>query len=460
MARTVTRTVTRAGATTLSAPEFAALMDRAGPFEPAPRIAVGVSGGADSVALALLTDRWTRARGGAVVALTVDHRLRRGSGAEARQVGRTLGRHGLPHHVLTWQGAAPAANIQAAAREARFRLLGQWCRRHGILHLLLAHHLEDQAETLLLRLGRGSGTDGLAGMPMVTETRDFRIVRPLIGVRRARLRAVLRARRVDWIEDPSNRDDSFARVRVRRALPVLAAEGLDVERLAATARNMGRARAALEQETARLLARAATAYPTGYCTLDAALFATAPREVSLRALSRVLMCVGGNIYPPRLERLERLHDRVTGGGLAGGRTLAGCHIAPRGGMLSVIRERRAAAECLGIGPGMDVLWDGRFRIVLAGKRHTGAAPFTLAALGAEGWRQLVDGKADIGDCHIPPAVRLTLPALRDRRGIVAVPHLGYTRGYARRERKHARPAIRLAQFAPSQPLMGAVFAVV
>ena len=442
----------------LSASEFSRLMARAAPFEPSPRIAVGVSGGADSLALMLLVDGWARRRGGAAVALTVDHRLRRGSGPEAREVGRILARHGIRHHVLTRHGPAPGSNIQAAARAARYALLGDWCRGRGVLHLALAHHLEDQAETLLLRLGRGSGADGLACMPVVAERHDVRLIRPCIAVPRARLRAVLRTRRVAWIEDPSNRDASFARVRVRAALPALAVQGLHAERLAMTAGNMGRARAALEQHTAGLLARAATVHPTGYCLLDAAALAMAPRDVSLRALSRVLMCIGGNVYPPRLNRLERLHDRLTGGGLGGG-TLAGCRIAPAAAGLLITRERRAAAERLAVGPGMDVVWDRRFRIRLGGRRGTGRTPYTIAALGAEGWSRLVrehPDPVDLDACGVPPTARLTLPALRDRRGIIAVPHLGYRRP----GRGSSALTIKIAEFSPPQPMMGAVFEVV
>lgn len=443
----------------VSASEFSRLMARAAPFEPLPRIAVGVSGGADSLALMLLVDGWARRRGGAAVALTVDHRLRRGSGAEAREVGRILARHGIRHHVLTRHGPAPGSNVQAAARAARYALLGDWCRRRGVLHLALAHHLEDQAETLLLRLGRGSGADGLACMPMVAERQDVRLIRPCIAVPRARLRAVLHPRRVAWIEDPSNHDTSFARVRVRAALPALALQGLHAERLAVTAGNMGRARAALEQQTAGLLARAAIVHPAGYCLLDAAALAAAPRDVSLRALSRVLMCIGGNVYPPRLNRLERLHDRLTGGGLGGGATLAGCQIAPAAAGLLITRERRAASERLPVGPGMDVVWDRRFRIRLGGRRGTGRTPYTIAALGAEGWSRLVREHPDLVDPvarGVPPTARLTLPALRDRRGIIAVPHLGYRRS----GRGSSALTIKITEFSPPQPMMGAVFAVV
>ena len=148
--------------------EFAAAMALLAPFEPAPLVAVAVSGGPDSLALALLAARWAASRGGRAVALTVDHHLRPESTGEALQVGRWLADRGIAHAVLDWSPPPVlAGDIQAAARDARYAMLEAWCREAGALHLLVAHHAEDQAETLLLRLGRGSGLAGLAAMPAV-----------------------------------------------------------------------------------------------------------------------------------------------------------------------------------------------------------------------------------------------------------------------------------------------------
>ena len=138
-----------------------------GPFEPSPRIAVAVSGGPDSLALCLLADRWARARRGTAFGLTVDHRLRPESGAEAAQVRRWLTARGIAHRTLRWPGARPVTGLQEQARAARLALLTGWCRRAGVLHLLLGHQREDQAETALQRLVRGSGIDGLAAMAPV-----------------------------------------------------------------------------------------------------------------------------------------------------------------------------------------------------------------------------------------------------------------------------------------------------
>ena len=409
-----------------------------GPFEPGPRIAVAVSGGADSLALCLLTHDWARRLGGSAVALTVDHGLRPGSAEEARQVRSWLRKHGIRHHILAWAGPRPGTGIQAAARAARYELLTGWCRERGVLHLALAHNLEDQAETFLLRLARGSGVDGLSAMAPVVEGPAVRLLRPLLGMARARLAATLRARGQTWIEDPSNSDLAFSRVRVRKLLPGLAREGLSVTRLAATARRMGRARTAFESATADVLARAAMIAPAGYGYLDGEALADAETEVGLRALARILMCIGGRVYPPRLERLERLHAAVVTGPLAHARTLCGCRILARGpgpARLLICREAAAAGQRLPVTPGTLVTWDGRFRVAFGADRKgpgkRGRAPrLALARLGRAGWAEVAAANRELRRTTIPAAARPSLPALWDGRGVVAVPHLEYQRAGA------------------------------
>ncbi|MBX6324145.1 MAG: tRNA lysidine(34) synthetase TilS, partial [Rhodospirillaceae bacterium] len=231
--------------------------------------------------LCLLAKDWVETRQGRLTALIVDHALRPDSAREARQVAAWLRRRGLSAVVLRREGPRPAADVQAAARAARYRLLTQWCRNRGVLHLLLAHHREDQAETLLLRLARGSGLNGLAAMPAIAELDGVRLLRPLLGVPKARLKRTLEALGQPWIEDPSNQEPAYARVRLRRLSPMLAAEGLTAARLAATAERLGLARAALDRATAELLAGAAALRPEGYLVLGLEALAAAPVELSL-----------------------------------------------------------------------------------------------------------------------------------------------------------------------------------
>ncbi|MDO8605241.1 MAG: tRNA lysidine(34) synthetase TilS [Phaeospirillum sp.] len=420
---------------------FAALMDRLGPFEVRPRLAVAVSGGADSLALALLAAGWAMARGGEAVAVTVDHRLRPESAEEASRVaGWLAGRH-IRHTILTWDGDKPAADLQAAARDARHGLLAEFCRASGILHLLLAHHREDQAETLLLRLGRGSGIDGLAAMAPSRPTRWGRLLRPLLDVPRARLRATLEAAGQPWIEDMSNANSAFARVRLRRLAPALAAEGLGTGRLAATARRLARGRDALEQAVAEAACRFVNLHPAGFARCDAGAFARLPEEVALRLLSRLLLVVGGGGYSPRLERLERLHAELRAG-LPGARTLGGCRLAPSGGEVVVCREPVKVAGPIALVAGEVAVWDGRFRFAVA---HDAPPGLTLGALGGVGWRKLREMAGSNRLIQLPACVRPTIPALYGEDGVSAVPHLGYNRD-------EAMAALRFIEAAPSWTL--------
>lgn len=451
---------TDAHAAAVDAAQFDALMQRLGPFEDSPQLAVAVSGGADSMALALLAAEWSSGRGGAVVALTVDHGLRPESAAEARQVRRWLAARNIRHHILAWRGGRPTGDVQAAAREARYRLLAQWCARHGILHLLLAHHRDDQAETLMLRLARGTGMDGLAAMAPIShaafETEDgpvgLRLLRPFLGLPKSALEATLREAGQGWIEDPSNDDPGYGRVRIRRLMPLLAAEGMSPQRLAATAAHIGRARAALEAAVSRLAAEAAALHPAGYLTLRLGPYRTAPAETALRCLARALATIGGTDYPPRFEGLERLHAELVdpaAWNTQRGRTLGGCRIVPVGDTALICREPAAATAEVTLRAGRTVWWDGRFLI-----RARGAGTARVAALGAAGWRVLLHNSKDYRHAAIASPARPTLPALWDRSGLLEVPHLGYRRPGA------AGPRVSAIEFAPRRPLAPAGFMVV
>jgi tRNA(Ile)-lysidine synthase len=418
-------------ATPLTDDEFTALMDRLGPFEARPHIAVAVSGGRDSLCLALLLQRWARRRHGRITAFTVDHGLRPDSAAEAQTVGRWLRAQGINHAILRWDRRdrpPPGSGLQAAARQARYRLLCGQCRGLGVLHLALAHQRDDQAETLLLRLGRGSGPDGLACMAPVTERDGVRLLRPLLPVHRGRLAATLRSQGQDWIDDPTNENTAHTRIRLRRLLPALAEAGVTAERLADATGALGRARAAMDEAVAGVLAAEAEIDPAGYLWLDPAALAGVPVGVGRRVLARCLMAVGGGGYAPRSERLNRLYDQIGGGGLASGATLAGCQIRGKGGRLLICRELAAAGPAVALIPGATQAWDGRYAVTLThARRRTGR--LQVAALGSDGNRRVLAERPDLRHGPVPAAVRPVLPSIwtanGPRRELLAVPHLDY-----------------------------------
>lgn len=298
--------------------------------------AVAVSGGGDSLALMHLLRGWAKkTRREPPIVLTVDHGLQPGSATDARKVLRWARAAGLKAHVLTWQGNKPNADLEAEARQARYRLMGEWCRKHGIATLYFGHTRDDQAETFLMRLARGSGLDGLAAMRAVSAYplqgfEELYVARPLIDFERVALRAHLSACKQDWIDDPMNADPRFSRVRIREAMDSLEAAGLTAARIAGAASHLSRAREALDAVTAAVLKRVCR--PEGDTVLvEAGALLSAPREIGLRALARILMTVSGQDYRPRFERLERLFDAMAEDALGAGRTLHGCRIAPASG---------------------------------------------------------------------------------------------------------------------------------
>jgi tRNA(Ile)-lysidine synthase len=293
---------------------------------------VGLSGGGDSVALLHLLARWAQEHKVAPpVALIVDHGLKKNSGTEAKKAAALARKLGVRAQILAWKGRKPAGDLEAAAREARYRLMGDWCRKNGIASLYLAHTRDDQAETFLLRLARGSGLDGLSAMRSrgafpLPGYDQLSVMRPLLGASRAALREFLAKEKHAWSEDPMNEDPRFARVRIRKAWPLLEEMGLGRERIADAAAHLARAREALEVMTEAVLVRACRV-EKGVLHVEPAALVAAPPEVGLRALARILMAVSGQDYRPRFVRLERLYGLLAEG-LKAGVTLHGCRIGP------------------------------------------------------------------------------------------------------------------------------------
>ncbi|MDB5364668.1 MAG: tRNA(Ile)-lysidine synthetase [Rhodospirillales bacterium] len=333
-------------AAAIGAAEFDGLLQRLGPFEPAPQLGVAVSGGADSLALTLLLDEWARARGGAVHAFTVDHALRPDSATEAAQVATWLGARGISHRLLHWTGDKPTTGLMEAARDARRDLLTRACRDRDLLHLALAHHRDDQAETILLRLAKGSGVDGLGGMAPLVETPHLRLLRPLLDQPKERLRATCARFGQAVIEDPSNLDPRFARPRLRAVAELLGGEGLDAVSLCATAARARAASAALAVATSQLLARRAVSRPLeqgGGLYMNRRDWQDEPVELRLRALAAALARTGGKSPSPKRARLAAL-DRALADPAFSGATLGGAQLRPAGsdGVIFLAEPDRAA----------------------------------------------------------------------------------------------------------------------
>lgn len=281
------------------------------PWKDTPALVLAVSGGPDSVALMWLAARWRRAfaRGPRLVAVTIDHGLRPEAAREAREVKELAQRLELEHRTLRWSGAKPNRGVPAAARAERYRLLAQAARGAGARHVFTAHTLDDQAETLLMRLLRGSGIAGLSAMARESERDGITLARPLLAVPKSRLIATLNKARIDFADDPTNHDTAFTRPRLRALMPMLAAEGGDARDLARLAARLARANAAVEVLTdgaERYLALKGGAAPRrDGRELDAQAFAALPEEIRLRLLMRAINRFGHE-GPAELGKVEAL----------------------------------------------------------------------------------------------------------------------------------------------------------
>jgi tRNA(Ile)-lysidine synthase len=381
-------------------------------------LALAVSGGADSVGLMLLASRWK----GPVklTVLTLDHGLRKNSRREAQQAATWARRLSFEAHLLTWGEEKPARALQARAREARYRLFAQWCARHDAEGVVTAHTLDDQAETFLMRLARGSGVDGLSAMAGETVLYGVRVLRPLLEVRRAQLRALLEAEGQAFFDDPSNEDAAFERVRIRQMKEVLHRAGVSFEHVAMAAQRMGRAREALEQATDELQNRCVSFENEGHAIVDMGHFLGAPEEIRVRLLARLFARMGGASQRPRLVEIERFSAWLQSGeGQA--RTLGGCRAKRRRESFIIGRESgRMAKTPIIIRPGETRLFDDRFKVRLYARK---GASMTLLALGQAKRRSAVKRPK-----NLPEFVFRTLPALVAGDEIALVPHIGYSRG--------------------------------
>ena len=399
-------------------------------------IGLAVSGGGDSMAMLYLAHNWTRDYGLRLWVATVDHGLRSESASEAALVAEECAALGWPHAILRWHWDG-RGNVQDAARRARLGLIDQW--RGNLKHVLFAHTMDDQAETVLMRLARGSGVDGLSAMrarrfvvphavqvPSVPESAltgvvppreacipGFEVLRPCLDLSRSDLRHYLRVLKGRWVEDPTNEDRGYDRVRMRHLLTLLGEEGITAEGLADTARRLGRARDGLQARLADVVRRICSDAPLGQVRIDRDGFAALDAEMQLRLLTSALRYVASSEYRPRAMSSEALLAQLLSGG---GGTLRGAEVLVEKAHLRVVREH-AAVKTAQSPPG--VLWDGQW--ILAGMDGSLPEDAQVRALGDAGWQQI----APRSEMAVPHRAALSLPALWVRETLVACPGLAF-----------------------------------
>ena len=299
------------------------------------KIAVAVSGGSDSLALSLLLNQWIKNKGGEIVCITIDHKLRVESSNEAIKVGNILRDLSIKHYIIEWFGKKTKSNLQEKARIARYNLLTDYCHQHNIEYLATGHQRNDQAENFIIRADHGSGVYGLAGIPTIGEFNKIKIIRPLLEFKKEELQALLKEENIEWIEDPSNQNEHFMRVKVRKLLNEYP-EWID--KLANISNNLSKAKECIEYMLKKSITELVTFPSQDMVLIELLGFNQLPQEIRFRMISTMLQNIGSKDKPARAERIERLLNKVAAGNLFKASTLGGCLISRKKGQLVITRE--------------------------------------------------------------------------------------------------------------------------
>ena len=375
-------------------------------------MALAVSGGSDSTALMRLAKDWTESHHPQLTLsiLTVDHGLRPEAAGEAWRVGAWASDLGLAHHVLAWDGPKPETGLQARARAARYGLMAGWCRQNEAGLLLTGHTLDDQAETVLMRLERSLSPGSLAGIAAQGNWEGVPLYRPLLRARRQALRDYLTAVGQGWIEDASNADLRFERVRVREALSGLQGAGVTPERLSALAEACARTGLLLERLSAKWLARWVKEEDGGICHVPKEPFLHLPEPLQQHILARIVRHYGGGQSQPEPEELRRLARWVDAGPVRC--TLGGALMGRRKiGFWAAREVARVSPEPLIIPEGGSAIWDGRFLVTAAPGASVMAAGHAPVPLGED----------------VPSVVRRTYPHVLQPAGATEAPRIDFMR---------------------------------
>ena len=428
--------------------KFCELMSGFGYFEEDPVIAVAVSGGSDSMALVLLAEGWVKRFGGKVIALSVDHRIRKESASEIEQVGKWLARYRIEHHVLNWVREKRKIS-QNSARLARYQLLETLCREKSILHLLLGHTAGDQLETMVMRFKNNSGPDGLAGMSALVEKTDCRFLRPLLSCSRSELRSFLIDQGQKWVEDPSNENTCYERVRIRQEV---LKKNFSEKKFQSISKNFAEVRLKKEHEIARIIASLFSLNPTGFGFINKAKFLALPDHLIISILGQLIRTIGGLDYPPPHSKVDRILSSLIKGSVKG-QSLGRCKFSDCDQNFLLMREIRNLPQPIRVFKSQKIFWDRRFLL----RFSDSGKPAVLRSF----------RRADLKKIFQPLYCSLekkgfievlqTLPALYTGEEFLSLPAFGYTTEIRENRRSPAIINFHTAVFKPRNSLSGSGF---
>ena len=299
---------------------------------------LAVSGGADSLCLAYFSKIYSNELNNKIHVLIVDHNLRKESHEEAFKVKRILKKKGIQSVVLSWKGKIPKKNIQRNARNIRYSLIHEYCVKRKIKYLITAHHLDDQIENFFIRLLRGSGLTGLSSMSENTvHSSNLKIVRPFLSYKKKHLKYVTENFFDTYIKDPSNENEKFLRVRIRKYIASMEKEGLNTDKIIKTVNNLMSAKKALDFYKNKSLYKHVTFLTKNKCLINSQIFYEESGEIIFKSFSDILSLISGTYYPPRSQKILNLIDRIKKNKFSKS-TLGGCVVEKKDAFISILKE--------------------------------------------------------------------------------------------------------------------------
>ena len=413
---------------------FFKVMDTLGPYEKNPHLAVAVSGGSDSLCLAILAQEWANNRGGKITALIVDHGLRKNSGKECKETQNILKKRKIFSHCFKWKlSKIPKKGVQEKAREFRYNIFEDWCFKKNIVHLLVAHHFEDQKETFLMRLNDNSNIYGLACMPKILFKKKIRILRPLLDLKKKEIIKYLKEKKVNWIEDPTNVSSKYSRNRLRKILPKLEKKGLTDNKLKKILKRAQKERKKIENKLADWLNKYVDINSLGYALINFSSLKLLNKDDFIFIFSRILNMISGSFYVPKSKYVYNFYKKIKSNETINHSNLGGCHIFFFKERLYVCREIFKKDRKQKINFQFNkIVWDNRFEIEQKKdknfllKKELGKSVF-IEQLQKDGWNEILLKNEKLKkEFMIPNKIILSLPAIKNKKSdVLYVPHLNY-----------------------------------
>lgn len=383
------------------------------------KIALAISGGSDSMAMLIATNKLLKKTD--FVAITVDHNLRDGSASETQKVKKWCKELAIEHVILKWDNPSKEGNLQANARNARYLLMSNYCNSNNIKYLFVAHNINDQAETVLMRMLRGSGVDGLSSISSKSFIYNINIVRPFLNIFNDELKQFLIENKQEWIEDPSNNNDDFQRVGIRQIIDKYHDKNTIINRLTETANHMRRASSYINHKIADDLKSCTIFHQQAYVILKKRNFIQLHPEAQIRILSKILTALSSYPKQIRFEKLYNIHQNIVDNKINKSQTIFNCVVQDNGDSYLMYKELSKIDEAeKALNTNQQIIWDNRIYIL-----NKSNVNLTVKLLGVENYLKYLKENEKKLPLNLNKKIIYTLPAIFHLEKLVSVPQIRY-----------------------------------